>query len=316
MKVIFYNEANTGDGFFVKSFIKQFCELNQDIDIYIMLKYNSFLFSDIPNLHLILPNININNNYTNDGFNGFCYDPINSLNINNYDFIQCYNIMKNDFQEKNYLVLNDTIYIKTWITKCTPDWNWGELECNLNNVNIYYNNIINNINIKHKLNFKIIKNFDLLPSIPYTDITQFLLVKQNKKIIFYYNYYNNSGDKWNFNSNFNHDNNILKLSNKYPDYVICCALKPNVSNFNIISIEDFGYIKQPSCENIANALYCAMNSNIVYSFDTGACFYYLNDKFNETFKGIWYHVSLTEIFFNRINMVLKNNKVKLINIID
>jgi hypothetical protein len=68
MKIIFYQWGHIGDGFFTKSFIKQFCELNDDHDISLMLKYNSFLFTDILNLKIIMPCND--NKYTNNDFNG------------------------------------------------------------------------------------------------------------------------------------------------------------------------------------------------------------------------------------------------------
>ena len=101
-----------------------------------------------------------------------------------------------------------------------------------------------------------------------------------------------------------HKNNFLEVVkddySKYNDYIICCAIKPECNADNIISIEQFGYNKDITCENIANALYCAMNSDIVFSFDVGACFYYLNNLFEQTFKGVWFHVACTDIYYNSI----------------
>jgi hypothetical protein len=307
MKIIFFNEAHCGDGYFFKSFIKQFCELNYNIDIYLMLKYNSFVFSDIPNLYFITASNDIN--YTDDNFNGN-NDPYNCINLNNNEYIYHYNILQQKFLNDNYLFINNIFYIKIWIgnSNCAT-----YLECDLIKCNNYYNNIINTINNVYETNFQLIKYCSMLPTIPTTNINKFLLFKQNRKIIFYYNYICNSGLSWIYHPDYNHDNNILYLSNLFADHIICCALKPNVSNVNIISIEDFGYVKDITCENIAKAYYCALNSDIVFSFDTGACFYYLNNSFNDYFKGIWYHVSLDTFYYNRINDILKNNKVKFID---
>ena len=56
MNIIFHNIAHTGDFLFSKSFIKQFCEINNDLNISYLANYNSFLFSDITNLKIITPN--------------------------------------------------------------------------------------------------------------------------------------------------------------------------------------------------------------------------------------------------------------------
>ena len=80
MNIIFYNCGHIGDLLFSKSFIKQFCENNINYNISYIIHYNSFLFSDINNLNLIIPNND--NIYNNNDFNGG-YDPINSINITN-----------------------------------------------------------------------------------------------------------------------------------------------------------------------------------------------------------------------------------------
>jgi hypothetical protein len=305
MKIIFYQWGHIGDGFFTKSFIKQFCELNDDHDISLMLKYNSFLFTDILNLKIIMPCND--NKYTNNDFNGKNYDPFNNIIVDNDEYLINNNIVEEPFPDIFYRLYNDVLYIKTWFGIISNYDITDYMDCDIGKFNIYFNNIINIINNKYNFNLKLINNIDLLPTIPKTDIYEFLNFKNNKKIIFYYNYYGNAHQKF----NIDHDDNIIKLSNKYPDYFICCALKPNVSNYNIISIENFNYIKDPSCKNITNAYYCAINSDIVYSFDTGACFYYLNNDFNDTFQGIWYHVQSVDDnrYYIRINDRLKNDRV-------
>jgi hypothetical protein len=391
MNIIFYNSAHNGDLLFSKSFIKQFCDNNTDLNISYVMHYNSFLFSDINNLNIIIPN---NDDKYNYDFNGYL-DPIKTINITNKLYIDYINFFKNNFDNNNYTIHNNNIYIKLWIANCTSNYNMLDLECNIININKYYNNIINNININYGFNIKLITNFDLLPNIPHTNIDKFLLLKKSNKIIFNYNYNSNSNinhennliylsQKYNnvniklfignsldlecninninkykyinnntnniiinngFNiniiSNFNllsdiphtnkiifyynynpnsgqniyanHENNLIYLSQKYNNYTICCAAKPIYNNYNIISMDDLGYVKSSSCENIAKALYCAMNSDMVFSFDIGACFYLCNSKFNKIFKGIWYHVSNNVFYYKQINDVLNNNKFLLLN---
>jgi hypothetical protein len=209
-------------------------------------------------------------------------------------------------------MIDNNIYIKLWIGHCENKSKVQYLECDINNCNYYYNEIINNINSIYKLNIKLIENIDLLPIIPVTNIDEFLSFRKDKIIIFYYNYNPNSQQ----NINANHEENIKNLSNNYNNYIICCAIDSIYKASNVISLEKFGYIKEPSCENISKAYYCAMNSNIVISFDVGACFYYLNKNFNKDFNGYWFHISLYNSYFNKINQYLNNKKVIYLNNID
>lgn len=306
MNIIFYNTfSHNGDLLFTKSFLQQFCELNKDkFNIYLLLKYNSFLFSDIPNLNIILPSSDIN---YNNHFCGHQIDPLNYININNMLFIKYINIFCKNFTDVNFLVLNDTIYINTWIGFFDGKL-ISHLDCDLYNCNDYYNNIISNINNKYNLNISNINNLYLLPSIPYSNIDSFIKLKNNNKIIFYYNYYPNS-----IKIDINHDDNINYLANKFKNYIICCADKHNSLYPNVVSLYDYGYIKNILCDNISKAVYCAMYSDIVISFETGACFYHLNDKFNNIFKGKWFYISNKDFYYNRLNKYLNNDNFKHLN---
>jgi len=309
MNIIFHNIAHTGDFLFSKSFIKQFCEINNDLNISYLANYNSFLFSDITNLKIITPNKE--NSYTDTEFNGN-YDPLQNIVITNTLYDNYIKIFNNKFENNNFTIINNNIYIKLWIGDCNNKLLTQQLECDIVNCNNYYNYIIKNINSIYNLNINLIENIDLLPIIPFTNIDEFLSFRKDKIIIFYYNYNPNSQQ----NINANHEENIKKLSNNFNNYIICCAIKPIYNASNVISIENFGYIKEPSCENIAKAYYCAMNSNIVISFDIGACFYYLNQNFNKDFKGYWFHISLYNSYFNKLNQYLNNNNVIYSNNID
>ena len=307
-KIIFFNDWHIGDHLFCKSFIQQFCELNKDFDISLIISYNSFLFSDISNLNIIMPSNNIE--YIDNNFNGLSYDPMNNININNDLYKYYKKIIDNLGKTKNYHIYNqEIIFINVWIGPADSYDFTFSIECNLINCNKYYNYIINDINNINKLKINLINNMDLMPSIPYTNIDDFLnfISTNKKKTIFYYNYYPNSGQSF---TNINHEDNIKSLSIKYNDYIICCAIKPECNADNIISIEQFGYNKDITCENIANALYCAMNSDIVFSFDVGACFYYLNNLFEQTFKGVWFHVACTDKHYNSIaNIDIMKKKI-------
>ena len=307
-KIIFFNDWHIGDHLFCKSFIQQFCELNKDFDISLIISYNSFLFSDISNLNIIMPSNNIE--YIDNNFNGLLYDPMNNININNDLYKYYKNIIDNLGKKKNYHIYNqEIIFINVWIGAADSYDFALSIECDLAKYNNYFNNIIiNNIN-NELIKIKLINNLDLMPSIPYTNIDNFInYISINKKsIIFYYNYYPNSGQSF---TNINHEYNIRALSIKYTDFIICCAIKPEYNADNIISIEQFGYNKDITCENVAKALYCAMNSDIVFSFDVGACFYYLNNLFEQTFKGVWFHVACTDKYYKNIsNIEIIKNKI-------
>ena len=133
MNIIFYNSAHNGDLLFSKSFIKQFCDNNTDLNISYVMNYNSFLFSDINNLNIIIPN---NDDKYNYDFNGYL-DPIKTINITNKLYIDYINFFKNNFDNKNYTICNNNIYIKLWIVNCTSNYNMLDLECNIININLY-----------------------------------------------------------------------------------------------------------------------------------------------------------------------------------
>jgi hypothetical protein len=312
-KILFFNKFHIGDHLFCKSFIKQFCEINKNIDISLLINYNSFLFSDIPNLNIIISSINKNYNNNliiND------IDPLNISNINNNDFIYHSTIINNFNETIHYIINNDTIYINLWIgtARNIQNLSTDNIEANVIECNKYYNFIINFINNNYNLNINLIKNIDEFPIIPYTNIDNFLNFKLNKKIIFYYNYKPKSGQSF---DNINHEENIKYLSNKYKDHIICCAIKPTYYNNNIISIDNFDYKIDITCENVAKSYYCALNSNIIFIFDVGACWYYLNDEFQEKFKGIAFHITNFTNYYNKLNNNYKNtskkNKIILLN---
>jgi hypothetical protein len=326
-KILFFNKFHIGDHLFCKSFIKQFCELNKTFDISLLINYNSFLFSDIPNLNIIISSIdnnynnnlinnfidplNITNNYNNNLIINFI-DPLNITNINNNIFIYYLNIINKFHKTIHYFIYNDIIFINLWIGTA-QNLSCNDIEANVSKCNKYYNNIIKYINNTHNLNINLINNIHEFPIIPYVNIDNFLKYKSNnKKIIFYYNYYPKSQQSF---DNINHEKNIKYLSNKYKDYIIFCAIKPNYSNSNIISIDNFNYKIDITCKNVAQSYYCALNSDIIFIFDVGANWYYLNDEFQEKFNGTCFHMTTYNTFYNKLNnnFINKKNKVILLN---
>jgi len=302
-KIIFYDIfGHNGDLLFLKSFLKQFTELNKNnFEIIVLVKYNTFIFSDILDLKII--SLSNDNNYITNFSDINIENPVNYINNNNDEFSYYLNFFNQNFPDIVFNKYDNNIFIKTWIGHFSNLTN--TIDCDLYNCNNYYNNIIININNKYNLNINIINDLYLLPSIPFSNIDNFINYKNsliNKKIIFYYNYYPRS-----YPINYNHDDCINILATKFNNYIICCAFKSNIIRNNIISLDDFGYTKNISCDNIAKAIYCAMLCDYVISIDTGACFYMLNDKFNKIFKGKWIHISNKKFYYNNLNKYLNNN---------
>lgn len=274
MNIVFYgNNYHMGDIFFFKSFLKKFCEINKNVHLLLQSKEykcnNYFLFSDIPNLNLV---------YNDDGYKMYVYD--------------------------NYKIINNNIYINIWVGVHYKygNTNLKDIECKLMNINNYYNSIINYITVKFKLNYKLIpNNYKELPTIPYTNIDNFLEFKKNKKTIFYYNVYPRSGQSVPVN---NQDKIIEKLADLYKDYYIICSDRTKVNKINVINtIDAFNNDFKFDGENIAKYLYYGLNSDFIILFDVGACFYILNDKI-KNYKGKIIHINSNEYYYNAIQSVL------------
>jgi len=317
MKLIFFNDAHIGDTLFCKSFIKQFCILNKDKDISIIVYYNSFIYNDIPNLKII--NISNNNNYNNTSFNGNNVNPMDFTIFDNKEYLKhkyiCDNFLKT-YSLYYFDKINNTIYFKLWIgCHYTHIYNieCSYIECNLKECNNYYNAIINYFNNNYNLNYNLIENNStILPTIPYSDISNFIEFKKNKKIIFYYNFYPNSSQSF---PNINHDIIINHLAIIFPNYYICSTANNNCNLSNVLSLEkDFNIIKTIDCNNISKCLHCAILCDLVFTFDIGACFYFLSNDFNINFKNKWFHCSNVPVYFYRIKQYIDNNNINYINI--
>jgi hypothetical protein len=275
MELIFFSyNQHIGDTVLFKTFIKKFCECNNNYNFKMIVvnnsyKYhNSFIFSDIPNLHLIY-----DNNYNFD-----IWSPIN--------------------------IINNNIYINIWIGGSQKILNINSLDivCNLFKITNYYNSIIEYINNNYNTNYNLIpRNFNELIIIPYTNIDNFLEFKKNKKIIFYYNVYPQSGQPMPVN---NHDIIIEKLADYYQDYFIVCCNKTNVNKINVINtIDTFDNKHTDDCENVAKNIYYGLNSDYIIMFDVGVCLYILNDNIKK-YKGKIIHINNNDLYSNIIKSIL------------
>lgn len=308
MKIIIYNDMHIGDSFFAKSFIKKLVEVNNDIPIEMIIYYNSSLFRDIKGLKIIEGSKN--NEYQRNDFNGDI-EPRYIIDFNNEEYLEhkgntdkylkAYNSNYYD-KDKNIL------YLKLWFG-CAK-MNHDELDQKA--YNRYYKNLIDFVNNNYRLNIKNIPdNYEDLPEIPYIDTNE---IDKNKKIIFYYNNYPNSGQAY---PNINHDVILQELGETFKNHEIITVLKTSVNMKNVKSLEkDYNKKKQIDCMNLLYAYHCALKAELVFSFDTGPCFYYCNKNFNRDFKGIWLHCGVANFYFNQIVKNLTTDKVKFLYVYD
>lgn len=307
MKIIIYNDMHIGDSLFAKSFIKKLVEVNNnEIPIEMIIFYNSFLFTDITGLRFI--NGSKSNDYVISNFNGDI-EPRKIIQYDNEEYLQQHKKITDKYlkdYDSNYFDNdNDILYLKLWFG-CAKMKSEDELKQNV--YNTYYRNLIAFVNDKYNLTIKNIPidYFDL-PEIPYVDTSIF----DNKKFILYYNTYGNSGQAY---PNINHDVVIQALSEKFKNYEIVTVLNTSVTNENVKSLEsDYNQKKLIDCRNLCFAYNCALKAEIVFSFDTGASFYYCNKNFDKDFNGTWFHCGISNFYFNQIKENLSNsNKVKFI----
>lgn len=275
MEIAFFCvNLHIGDFLLFKSFIKKFCNVNYDKNIKLLVVNNDykvsnkFLFNDIPNLEII--------------------------NDNNYNFNIWYPLN----------IINNIIYVNIWIPNINALWdlNIAELYCDLFKFTNYYNNLINYINNNYNTSYNLIPdNYKELPTIPYTNINDFLEFKKNKKIIFYYNVYPKSGQPIPIN---NHNIIIEKLADYYQDYFIVCSNKTNVNKINVLNTEDvFNSKHTDDCENVAKNIYHALNSDYIILYDVGVCLYILNDNV-KNFKGKIIHINNDNRFYKGVQTAL------------
>jgi hypothetical protein len=297
MKIVFYNLNHIGDTYFSQPCIQTFCQQNADQDISVFVMYNWYIFAEIPNLKIISET---KNNYKNLTLNG-CP---NICNITDDTCLNLYSLLMHH-KETSYFVFNDTLYINTWVagnnflTLCA--------ECDVLVCHQNFKKMVHHLNYEYHLNLCYEINDSFLPVLPYVDIADFLDYRQYKKIITYYNYTPQSCQQF---PNINHNVIIYNLSKLFPDYIILCAIKSDVDESNVICADMFGCEITPSCENNVKLCYIAMNSDYVFSFDIGACFFYLNSIFNSIFNGKWFHVGTSDKYFTKLNKYLKNPKVE------
>lgn len=308
MKIIIYNDMHIGDSLFAKSFVKKLVEVNDNIPIEMIIYYNSSLFEDIEGLKFIKGSKS--NEYIRTNFNGEI-EPKKVIDFNNEEYLVHKEITDKYLKAYNsnyYDNKNDILYLKLWFGCAKMR---SEDELHQTTYNNYYKKLIDFVNDIYGLNIKNIPDdYAELPEIPKIDTSIF----NNKKYIFYYNTYGNSGQAY---PNINHDVVIQMLGEIFSNYEIVTVLKTTVKLNNVKSLEDDYNQKKPvDCRNLLYAYNCALNAELVFSFDTGSCFYYCNKHFNRDFKGLWFHCGISNFYFNQIMKNLITDKVKFVWITD
>ena len=308
MKIIIYNDMHIGDSLFAKSFIKKLVELNKnEIPIEMIVYYNSSLFEDIDGLKFIKGSNDTY--YTRSNFNGDI-EPKKVINFNNKEYLEHKEITDKYLKAYNsnyYDANNEVLYLKLWFG-CAKMRNEDELDQKI--YNTYYKKLINFVNDTYDLNIKNIPdNYFDLPEIPVIDTSIF----DNKQFILYYNTYGNSGQAY---PHINHDVVILVFGETFHNYEIVTVLKTNITLNNVKSLDDYNQRKPIDCRNLLYAYNCALKAEVVFSFDTGSCFYYCNKNFNRDFKGTWLHCGISNFYFNQIMKNLNTDKVKFVWVSD
>lgn len=310
--ILFYNLYHIGDTFFSQPIISEFCRLNNDYNISLLINYNWAIYKDIKNLNII--NNDIDDKYSDLNYSHNDFKPENLIKYSDIYHTIINNISNNDIYK---IIDGDTLCINTWIGSWNHPNQLVSYDCSPININNKFREIIDQINNIYTLNLKYDREEKiLLPILPKMTVE----FNKNKKSIFYYNYFPRSGQI--LPLDFNHHKIILEhLSNKFPDFNIYIPFKIDINCSNVIYTN---IVESPSCENVIQNAHIAMLCDIVISYDIGSCFYYCNSII-DTFNGTWYHIGVTNTYYmqmfnshknNNIKFVQKNNYLEIINLID
>jgi hypothetical protein len=291
MKIHLFNNFHNGDLFLNQPVIRNLCINNPDISFELFCKYNSYIFTDIPNLTTQLSAPYPNN---------FLFKYINN----------------------EHIVINLWIAAFTINPEITGINSYEKLECNLEMYFTVFQKLLYYINTRYNIDIKF-DNYSedkYLPKIPDVDISDFLLWKNNRgnnnKLVFYYNYYPKSGQTISVD---NHDSIIINLSKSFPNYTfIIPNSTPTIDDYinnntlfkNIINCSQYFNCKEDiTCENLCKNQKILEHCEYSIHFDIGACFYYVCDS-SRTSKNISIHIGVKDYFFNNIHLASPTIKNK------
>ena len=299
IKIIFYNNWHCGDIFFAQPFIKNIVEHNNEtFEYYFYCEYCDYIYTSvIPNIKNIKYETELLDIYKNIHMKMYIHN----------DFIY--------FDESKILLIN------TWIE---PMFKHGLIECDLISYIRCYEIVLFNILQQHNIQINYNNDIQLAyPIIKELNIDYFLNFKEmnkDKKIIFYYNYLQSSGQRLPINTHANHNYVIERLAQ---DNIVILPDKSNYTNCtdNIYFADDFLDKENNDLSednyNGKNLCYYATisyHSHLSIYYDIGRCFMYANQKsIQENNENIRLHLAVKDFYFNSINnnLYVKPDYVKL-----
>jgi hypothetical protein len=265
LRIVFFNSANVGDSFFAEPFIRNVIQSNKDTaDVCVCMKYNKFLYSDIPDLIDYYPDI--------------AKQLLDGTIHSNFMFVEHANL----------------IYINTWIGSLAYQKNkpyeehlllsQGLRECDLISYFRGYAGLLEII--KRNTGVTINFNSDIQLSYPQfprnVDISKFYKFKASitKKVVFINNYLPMSSQSISIN-NFSEITNYF-INGGY--FVILAEPDDTISSENVAFCNIFYESDIKTSRDIYyNAKICDACDLSIY-FDTGRNFIYFNTEFMDNFK--------------------------------
>jgi hypothetical protein len=288
MKVHFYNYAHNGDHFLVQPIVRNLCLNNPDIDFTLYCNYNTYIYSNIPNLKIYIAAL---------------YPPptdctfFRKVDDNTIAFNLWIGALLFGFYQK-HVNSNTTLH---------------DIECSMAEYMNIFRHLLeyvkNTYNIS--LNFEKYSEDKYLPIIPECNISLFHEWNKNrtntKKLIFYYNYQRRSGQILPF---YEHDDFIINIAEQCPQYIFILPMftqrlddyvksKPE-GDVNIINCEKmFNCIETISCENLCKIQKICNQCDYSIHYDIGPCLYYVNNE-TPTSKNIPIHVTAFPLYSKNI----------------
>jgi hypothetical protein len=253
---IFYHIAHIGDTFHSHRIIENIINSNPDKEILFYLPYNQFLYNNISN------NILIKNSHT-----AKLIDLIEEIHKEPYGYI-------------HQIAESITIFEVSANKLGNHNFHMREMD-----PGSYQDEIIKYLNeTPYGLKYNVLSPNELLPRIPYTDITLFLNWRKlnTQPLILYYNYYPKAGQTIPCMCEDEHNLVILQILASNPTFTILLPKCPELlkGKSRIISCEEmFNCIETPTCENLYMLNKIQNLCDYSVHFDIGATMTYMNTDF-------------------------------------
>ena len=300
MKIHLYNLYHIGDLFFNQSTVKNICQSNAKHQITMYCLYNFEIFRDIPNLKV---------------------EHVQSHP--QWEILQ----QNHPFTRLDHETLAINLHICA--VSLVSGYQLDQLELKLYNFQCALQNMFCHINdlFKTDLVLTSLSKNELIPILPEVSINAFLswyADKNDKQLVFYYNYLPKSGQTISFT---NHNSIIIHLATTFPDtYILLPTIDSQLQYMidtkcltKIINCkEQFECYETESCKNIIQLTKISEYCNYSIHFDTGACFYYINTNTYHS-KNTILHVAINTYYYNKLisnytddDTIIINNKIKFI----